>query len=42
VHFVASTRDRRRVYDNTLSGDVSGNEVNAEIDRALAELRRHL
>ncbi len=42
VHFVASTGERRRVYSSTLSGDVSGNEVNAEIDKALAELRRHL
>lgn len=41
VRLVASTRDRRRVFSETLSGDVSGNEVNAAIDRALAELRRH-
>ena len=41
VRFVASTSNRQRVYTSTLPGDVSGNEVNAEIDRALRELRRY-
>lgn len=42
VRFIASTSHGQRVYANTLHGDVSGNEVNAEIERALRELRRHI
>ncbi|SRR6266498_687002 len=41
VRIVASTVNRRHVYDQTLSGEADGNEVNAAIDQALTELRRH-